>query len=85
MCDCISKTQNDAHSYLVAKKQDGQSVAKGYITDAAIMFNSPTRTLSIYEYIVQWNKRGGSGLVTRKKKTNIIHTYCPFCGVKYPE
>lgn len=72
MCNCIQTIIEDKSNQLT----DGSKKFVARMLTTAIFFVSgQTRTISEVELTFVGQKK--------KKIVNMIHTYCPFCGVKY--
>lgn len=72
MCNCITEIQ----AKLETREIKGKKVSAAKIMTAAIMFDSmELRTISEAELTLEGQKK--------KTLQNIVHSYCPFCGVKY--
>lgn len=72
MCDCIREFEKTFTSTLIDKRV----VEKAEVVTVGIMFSTgKTQTISEMEVVLAGRKS--------KVKKNLLHTYCPFCGVKY--
>lgn len=73
-CDCIQRIEQKFKGHEYGKNQ---IVEKATITSASFMLpDFKLYTNSTIEFVFETGK---------KKKTNLTHNYCPFCGVKIGE
>lgn len=86
-CNCIKETENRFKEYLSEKNEEykDKNITSVDIENTCLMLDNSGRRLYSpmiiqYEYT---NKKGDVKL--KKKKINITHTHCPFCGKKYDE
>lgn len=87
MCNCITeiekmafdkvKQQNEGEFTKGALIQTGFQIRNNKITDRT--------TISEYEFTFAPKKKDGTIGKPKKQTVNIVHSYCPFCGEKYPE
>ena len=73
-CNCISEFE----AKMIGREHKGKKVIKAEITSAAIMFSSFSRQMTGE---MEFTMEGGK----RPMKQNLVYSYCPFCGTKYPE
>ena len=72
MCDCI----NNLEKQMVGREVKNKRVQKAVLISGAIMFDSfEKNTVSEMELTLDGQKR--------PYIQNVIHSFCPFCGLKY--
>lgn len=84
MCDCIAKTEQRYKEHLKNNDntfKDVEDFEVGFVNKAWLI-DRGKRILSI-PIEVEWRHKAKSGRVSTKRKTsNFIAEYCPFCGEK---
>lgn len=74
MCNCIKELEKE----MIDIEFNNRKVIKAELVSAALMFSTgKIHTCSVVELTLEGQKKKGI--------QNMIHTYCPFCGEKYPE
>lgn len=73
MCNCIQETEKKTTELLIKKNPDKQ-VLNVELVEIGFSFKG-SQTYNTIKYTLN----------NKKKSINIYHTYCPFCGEKYPE
>lgn len=74
MCDCIKKIEKTCLELNIKNKIIERTE---FISGALMLSTGMRQSCSVVELIFKGQKKKGT--------QNIIHTYCPFCGEKYPE
>lgn len=75
---------------IIKKKRDDANgtgvIGEGIFTHMGLSFgkNSKWRTYQEFEYEFTPIKKNGESGKQIKKRVSMYHTYCPFCGKKYP-
>lgn len=83
MCNCITEVEKETLKLLVKKFEGTGKIEENGGLDVAFGM-SGTMTYTNYSYKNTSVKKDGSTGATYKREQMIIHTYCPFCGEKYP-
>lgn len=74
MCECIKKWEEKMIGFV----KNGKKATKGTFLSAAFVgTNFSLQTTSEMELEIPGQKK--------KIIQNLLHTYCPFCGEKYPQ
>lgn len=77
MCDCIKEVKEDLRANAEANyvEMDCSTITN---------FRNPGPPKTGQRITVNYNhvKRDG-GIVRKNQKSFVVHTFCPFCGVKY--
>jgi len=74
-CDCIEKMENAAKEHVIKNKTFKKTVISARMKGMAMMFNPPLyRSYSEVEFELEGQKK--------KPTLSMVHTYCPFCGIK---
>jgi hypothetical protein len=74
MCDCIKKIEK---KILKQEFKYKKVIAARFISGALMFSTGKVHSCSEVEIQIEGQKKKGI--------QKVIHTYCPFCGVKYPE
>lgn len=79
MCNCVSDIEKKMLSRTVGIGTKHKKVVKATLVSGGLLFGaSPSfRTSSIIECELEGQKK--------PYEQSIIHGWCPFCGIKYPE
>lgn len=79
MCNCIKELEKNMIGREVGNGTKKRLVVSASFTSGALIFGNSTviQSTSIVECTLEGQKK--------PYEQNIIHTYCPFCGVKYSE
>jgi len=72
-CDCIKGIEK---KILDMEKWQGKTIEKVEFVSKALIFSNPLEVLTTSEIEIKVEGRKSS------LKQSIMHTYCPFCGVK---
>lgn len=87
MCDCISGISDRAFELAVNKNEGG--VTGGHFVQVSHPIRGgnimPSITYSEFEYTFIPTKKDGTHGKPKRKILTLNHSYCPFCGEKYPE
>lgn len=92
-CGCLEKSEAKTVKHIqesLKKKHEitrfDDSTENG-IQQKALMFSGPMSIRLFFEVHVRYWFRKVSGAESAMKtyKTNLMFSYCPFCGTKYPE
>ncbi len=91
ICTCIADVTKKVTDH-VKKELDKNNEAVSLVNDgelghAALIFSSPMaiKLHSIHELRYTFQKRDGSRSTEKVKKTNVMFSFCPFCGVPYDD
>lgn len=84
MCKCIPQVEDNITKHIVETKKE--TLFSGRLKNVGISFskNSHVRTYNEFEYEGQREKKDGTPSKRFTRRVSIYHTYCPFCGEKYP-
>lgn len=76
-CDCISEIEERLKSHLIENAQFKKPVVDVKLSEVAMLFGAGSLSSNTYTTLL-------IRLEGQKKKNtmNIVHTFCPFCGVK---
>lgn len=91
MCDCITQVEDLFNKAFLTNVGERKIVVhevkeQGFTTLTILMMKGPIRFFHPYEvkYVAQ-KKDGTPEKRVSTFKTNLISSYCPICGEKYPD
>lgn len=90
-CTCVADVTKKVTDHV--KKELERNNAKielkddGELGHAALIFSSPMaiKLHSVHELRYTFQKRDGSRSTEKVKKTNVMFSFCPFCGAPYDD
>ena len=84
MCKCLIKIEKETLKLLEKKFVGTGKIEQNNGLDIAFG-TTGSRTYTNYSYKNTTIKKDGSFGATFKREQMIVHSFCPFCGEKYPE
>jgi hypothetical protein len=86
MCDCIKNLKTSVIEKLTSDKKGVGIVNSGDLKNYGFSFGKTSfmQTYNEFQYEMTNKKKDGSLGATKKHTISIYHTYCPFCGEKFP-
>jgi hypothetical protein len=86
MCDCIDTLNEKVLAKMKEDKKGIGIVNEGSLQNMGLSFSGGGwRTYNPFKYEMTNKKKDGSLGATRNYEVSIYHSYCPFCGEKYPK
>lgn len=93
MCKCITEVPKLALEHLKeTAAETGDQIETAKLDGVAFQFNTQggadglrAKTFNEIIYTVRVKRKNGSFSDPQKKKREMMHTFCPYCGEKYPE
>ena len=84
-CNCIAESKKHILEHLVKNTRNpkGYKIVESDFDNCSIF---PKNRLYVNLIITStFTKKDGATSRPRKQETPVFFTYCPFCGIKYPE
>lgn len=82
MCTCIKKISESCSQQLKDTNKEA-IISGGQILEQALFVDGGWATTSSFEYKIQVKKKDNTHAKEKTKVLNLLHQFCPFCGVKY--
>lgn len=84
MCDCLKKSENEITDHLIKANDIKYPKESGYVNKVLSFSDINGGWKLALPFELSFNPKKADGTVGKEKKikTNILPTFCPFCGVK---
>lgn len=83
-CNCIKLVSKQMEGHAKAKLPPGGELKESGLVELSLCMsegNFDEFTASTFAYSYAQPKKKGDGVIKKKGKATIRHTYCPFCGL----